>query len=170
MPSKKPASPVPQQTVSDTTLDATPARALQFLRAIGTAENISAAMVQKGYGPADHNEGWTLLHAVSGFRAGEALEAPDKRVSDAIAELDAWDEDGLRVVRATLTRRHPAIAAFVMDSLTASQGPAAVLGVGTLLDRLDALESDPARKATKKDDHAALELLAKRGLDSAERA
>ncbi|XXV29429.1 hypothetical protein WME87_11305 [Sorangium sp. So ce1389] len=39
----------------------------------------------------------------------------------------------------------------------------------TLLDRLDALEKSPARKATRKDDHAALETLAKRVITREER-
>jgi hypothetical protein len=40
-----------------------------------------------------------------------------------------------------------------------------VPGVATLLDRLDALETSPARKATRKVDHAAL---SKRGLSADE--
>lgn len=43
--------------------------------------------------------------------------------------------------------------------LAASTGPAAVLGVKTLLDRLDDRENGKERKATRKEDHAALETL-----------
>jgi hypothetical protein len=45
-----------------------------------------------------------------------------------------------------------------------------VLGVATLLDRLDALEKSPERKATRKADQAALDTLTKRGISTAERA
>ena len=51
-------------------------------------------------------------------------------------------------------------------------GDAAVNGVAPFLTRIDALESgsDPERQGTKKDDKKAVELLAARGLDKAERA
>jgi len=45
-----------------------------------------------------------------------------------------------------------------------------VSGVATLLDRLDALETSPGRKAARKADHAALATLSKRGLSADERA
>ena len=40
----------------------------------------------------------------------------------------------------------------------------------TLLGRLDALEKGPERKATRKEDHAALDTLAARGINAKERA
>ncbi|MFS8071398.1 MAG: hypothetical protein ACMG6S_33930, partial [Byssovorax sp.] len=71
---------------------------------------------------------------------------------------------------AALDRRHPEQSLFVFEGLTASTGAGAVLGVATLLDRLDALEKSPERKATRKADQAALDTLAKRGIPTAERA
>jgi len=84
-------------------------------------------------------------------------------------ELDQWDEGGFRILKASLSRHYPTQAAFLLDGLGPSQGFAAVAGVSTLLDRLDALESSPEREATRAEDHGALELLAKRGIDKAER-
>ena len=85
-------------------------------------------------------------------------------------ELDSWDEDGFRRVRAPLERLHPEQAAFVFaGELAASTGPAAVLGVKTLLDRLDELEKGKSRKATRAADHAALKTLAGRGITKEER-
>src|SRR5207253_3766573 len=91
-------------------------------------------------------------------------ETIDVAVRDAIRDLDAWDEDGFRVVRATLERRHPNLVATVLDGIGPSTGPESIVGVATLLDRLDALA-----KGKDKDGHAALALLAKRGLDGDER-
>ncbi len=60
----------------------------------------------------------------------------------------------------------------MFSGLTASTGSAAVAGVATLLQRLNALESgsDKDRAATKKEDKKAVELLATRRFDKAERA
>ena len=94
----------------------------------------------------------------------------DVRVRDAINTLDAWDEDGFRIVRAAFTRLHPAQKELVLAGLGPSVGAAAVTGVKALLGRLDALEKSPERKATRKEDHAALATLATRGIDEKERA
>ncbi|MFT3773937.1 MAG: hypothetical protein QM820_51870 [Minicystis sp.] len=165
-----PSAPVPVATVSRETLEETPERTLSLLRAIGTSRAIRALMAAYGYDAEDHKEGWALVHGVSGFTPDEPLETVDTRVRDAIVTLDNWDEAGFRLVRATLTRLYPEQAAFVLDGIGPSVGTAAVLGVKTLLQRLDALEKSPARKATRKADHAALARLAKSGLDAKERA
>jgi hypothetical protein len=66
-------------------------------------------------------------------------------------------------------RRFPEQAAFVLDGIGPAEGIEAVVATRHLLDRLDALESSPAREATRAADHAALELLATRTLDRARR-
>ena len=119
----------PVATVSRETLEDTPGRALSLLRAIGTSKLIRAAMADVGYETKDHQEGWELLHGVSGFAEDKPVEAVDSSVRDAILALDRWDEDGFRTVRATLTRRFPEQAAFVLDGIGPAEGPAAVLGV-----------------------------------------
>jgi hypothetical protein len=126
-------------------------------------------MGAKGYTDADHQEGWSLLHRVSGLTQDAPKADVDVAVRDAINELDNWDEDGYRLVRAALTRRHPAQAEFVLNGLGPATGAAAVLSVKNLLDRLDALESSSDRQPTREADRAALATLEARGLGAAER-
>lgn len=150
------------------TLETTPERALQFLRAIGTSIPIRSAMMGRGYSAKDHREGWDLLRATSGFVDGDDPELEDVEVRDAIQVLDAWDEDGLRIVRATLRRRHPEVAEFVLRGLEPAVGTGAVLTVGRLIERLDTLKSGKERRDSRREDRAALDTLASRGIDDAE--
>lgn len=154
----------PSSTVGLETLEATPTRALTFLRAVGTHLAIRATLLAHGYTDADHQEGWALLHAASGFGVGTTIDAIDADVRDAIRALDTWDEDGFRIVSATFQRRFPTVADKVLAGIGPSNGSAAVVGVSTLLDRLDALSQSQAP-----DDQAAIALLSKRGIDAAER-
>ena len=160
----------PALDVSRETLEDTPVRVLPFLRAVGTCVPIRGILRACGFTVAEQKLGWTLLHAVSGFTDEPAAETVDVRVRDAINTLDAWDEDGFRIVRATLTRLHPEQKTFVLANLGPSVGVGAVVGVKTLLNRLDALDKSPERKATRKEDHAALATLAERGITAKERA
>ena len=70
-----------------------------------------------------------------------------------------------------LGRKFPSAADYVFNKLAPSRGAQAVQGVATFLARLNALEkgSDSARSATREADTQAIALLAKRGLDGAER-
>ncbi|WP_129351142.1 hypothetical protein [Sorangium cellulosum] len=147
-----------------------PGRALRFLSAAGKSRQIRALLRERGYTDEEHRDGWDRLHRASGFGIGEPDEVEDAEVGRAITELDAWDEPYVRLIRAALQRRHPAQEKFVFDNLAPQVGAAAVVSVKTLLDRLDALEKSPARKATRKEDHAALETLAKRGITKQERS
>jgi hypothetical protein len=153
-----------QATLTLETLEETPQRALKFLRGAGTSLAIRSALATRGYSADDHREGWGYLHDASGYLPSDPIDTLDHDVRDAIRELDAWDEDGFRLVRASLERRYPAVAAKVLDGLGPSVGTAAVLGVRSLLERLDRLE-----KSKSKDDREAVVLLAKRGLDLMER-
>lgn len=167
MANKKTADAAPEPTVTQETLDATPGRVLTFLRGVGTTPAIRAALASRGYTADEHARGWSLLHAVSGFGSEQERSlgtASDPEVTKAIAELDAWDEDGFRIVRAALGRLHPEQANKVLEGLGPSNGPAAVVGVEALLDRIDALE-----KSKGGDDHAAIKTLAQRGITPAER-
>ncbi|MFS8068709.1 MAG: hypothetical protein ACMG6S_20305, partial [Byssovorax sp.] len=125
-----------------------------------------------GFTPDEYQLGWQLIHASSGFKPlAPAPTAPARSPAFvAMQEIDAWDEDGIRRVRAALERLHPEQAAFVFkDGLAASVGPAAVVGVATLLSRLGELENGADRKATRKADNAALATLTARGITKAER-
>lgn len=150
-------------------LDEAPIRAVRMLKTLGTHLQIRAILASRGYTHEDHNEGWRLLHEASGFNPlavapGDALAAPlDESVRAALIEIDATDEPLLRILRASLSRRFPAQAAFVLDGVEATQGAGSVIGVATILARLDALASDPARKKTRADDRKVLDLVAQRG-------
>lgn len=144
-------------------------RVLTFLRAAGTSKGIRALLAAKGYADADHQEGWSLLHNVSGVTSEAPAFDTNVGVRDAITELDNWDEDGYRLVRASLSRKHPAQAEFVLRGLGPAEGAGAVLSVKNLLDRLDALESSLDRQPTREADRAALATLEARGLGAVER-
>jgi hypothetical protein len=158
--------------VSRQTLELTPERVLKFLSATGNSLSIRSILASYGYTTNDQEEGWALLQAASGFSAKKEsrTEQIDVETRAAVVEVDRWDEKGFALAHASLARRHPAQDAFVFDNLRASTGPAAVIGVKLFLDRLDALESGADRKATRKDDHAALATLAARGITTEERA
>jgi hypothetical protein len=144
-------------------LEETPGRVLSFLRTVGTFVPVAAILASRGYTSADHQEGWALLHQVSGYERPPSPGTQIKEVSDAIAELDAWDEPNFRIIEAALLHHYAEQAGFVFRDLAPATGAGAVLTVKTLLDRLDALENSPDRVATRDADHAALQHLAKRG-------
>ena len=156
--------------VGQQTLERTPMRALQLLRAIGTSLPIRAALYARGYSEADHQEGWQRLHRCSGFVSRDGAPIIDGDVRDAITELDAWDEPGFKILSATLKRRFPAQHEFLLEGLQPATGAEALLGIRALLDRLDQLEKGTTRKATRKQDNEALALLAERGIGSETRA
>ena len=153
---------------STQTVLATPKRAFVFLAALGMDAELQDEMNQHGYRPEDHEEGWRLLLKASSskirFVGRQSLAAA------AIQALDAWDEVGFLKAQAALVHRFPAQAEFIFADLGPSQGPAAVLGVATFLDRLDALEKGTGREDTRDADAKALELLAIRGIGTDERA
>jgi hypothetical protein len=160
--------PAREATVTQETLEATPARAIIFLRALGTLPVLRKGMEARGYTQSEHRRGWALLQASSGYDAeadvGVSATRVDPAVTDAIAQVDEWDEDGFRIVRAALGRLHPEQAKTVLAGLAPSTGAAAVLGVETLLDRIDTLD-----KSKNADDRAAIATLAARGLSETER-
>ncbi len=150
-------------TVGDAVLEATVPRAFQFLRGIGTSDAIRAVLAGAGYGPGDHSEGWRLLYAVSGAPKDEAqTAATTKEVSEAIAAVDAADEEVFGITQLALKHRFPEQAAFVFHDLAASRGPEAVLGMKVFLERIQALEA--GREGHEAEDQAAVALLVKRGI------
>jgi hypothetical protein len=92
-----------------------------------------------GYGlrRADLEEGWALLK--------DAMLPPDAAIdtapanADLIAALDAWEDRWYPVIEATLARRFPEIRESIFYGLSQSEGPAVVLSVLTLVDRIDGL-------------------------------
>jgi hypothetical protein len=155
-------------TVSKETLEATPARAVRLIQGIGSSLLVRALLLPHGFTRADLEEGWSLLRDACGVSDAET-EVDPAAAAEAVRTVDEWDERGFTIVRATISHRYPQQASFLLAGLDAAEGSAAAVGVASLLDRLDALESDPRREETRDDDLAALSLLAQRGLDQAER-
>jgi hypothetical protein len=148
-------------------LEITPDKATRLLSGIGAVATIRTLLAEAGMTDQAIIEGRDLLFACLAAPRGvsAAQDTDDARAQRAAkAELDQWDEPSFGRFGATLRRHHPGAEAYVFD--------AAVHGVATFLTRIDALEAgtDPDRSGTKKDDKKAVELLATRGLDKAERA
>jgi hypothetical protein len=160
---------------SDEVLEATPERATKLLTGIGAVATIRTLLFQAGMTNEAITEGRTLLLAC--LAKPQDLE-PERDTDSAraqraaTAELDEWDEPNFGRIGATLQRHFPGAGEYVFRDLKASTGSSAVAGVATLLQRIDALESgsDAGRAATKKEDKKAVDLLATRRFDQAERA
>ena len=154
-----------------TVLEETPGRALTLLRGVAKVPAIYTLLASAGFDDDEYRLGWRLLHEAAGYQPTPTAAPARTPATAAQEELDAWDEDGLRRIRAALARFHQEQEAFVFaGGLAPSSGPAAVVGVGLLLARLDDLRSGKDRKATRKADQAALATLARRGFDDAELA
>ncbi len=150
--------------VSRNTQETALARALQFLRAVGTDASIMESLKQTGFSEAAQKQGWSLVltaYAATGPIVASITEAP---LTEATDKVEAWQDAMFVRANAALGRLHSEQNAFVFTNLEPGSGIGAVPAVATFLDRLDALESAPERKSTRKADHAALDTLAERGI------
>lgn len=152
------------------TLEATPVRAVTMLRGIGRSLVIRATLLKLGFTSADRRRRLVAAPRLLWARRRQRRRGQPDRGRRRHCRVDAWDERGFALVQASITHRHPPQASFLMANLAATEGPDAVLGIARLLDRLGALEHDPLREETREDGHAALDVLAKRGLGADERA
>lgn len=153
-------------------LDRVVPRAGRFLRAVSRSLLIRSALEARGYDEEEHQRGWAAFLTASGYRPpASKSEVPENAtVAVALATIEEWHKPNFRIVRATLEFRHPEQHAFLFDQLSTGSGAAAVGAVTLFLDRLDALEASPERKATRKADLAALEVIEARGVTKEERA
>ncbi len=161
---KIPEVQVAALNVSQETLEGSPERLMKFLSAAVSPE-IFVQLEGIGYTEAVHAEAWNILQSNSRVPSG-GNTASSKAASAALAEVDGWDEKGFRIVRASLQHRLPKVYAFLVDGIGPETGPAALVGVSTLLDRLDALERPGAPAGAD----VALKLLERRKLTKAVRA
>jgi hypothetical protein len=161
---------VPSLALSDSTLEDIPRRALSFLLGISRSTVARTILAESGYDGAAHAEGWRLLQVVGGHDPTVAPPALSKEVSEAVKALDAWDEKGFRLIELTWQRRWPDLLAFVLrGGLHPETGEAAVRSSATILQRLDEIPTSEERKDFRARDAEALALLARRGLNEAER-
>jgi hypothetical protein len=161
--------------VSDRTLEEAPARAATFLVAVGASPELRAILAHHGHMTEDDLEQGRqfLLDVISVPLAPQPSWHSDEALAQraALAEVDQWDESTYQRASAVLRRFYPSAGEYLFRDLTASRGAAAVRGALTFLTRVEVLESgtDPERAATRDDDKKAVELLASRGIDQAER-
>jgi hypothetical protein len=148
-------------------LDVLGERALKFLAAASQVPTIRTALQSGGYSEQEHRAGWDLVLDLLGYRAslGSAGgNASVLRQREAAAQLDAWDGPNFERARAALDRSFPEQSAYIFDNLAAKSGVDSIAAVRTFVERYVALRdgSDPARKASRKQDKAAAELLSTR--------
>ncbi len=172
MSTEKPAQTTSRigSAVGRRTLETMPERVLRLLRSIAGESAIREPLAEHGWSEADHHEGWRLLHAAAGYRApdGEA-DRSDDDVRAAISELGTIDEKIFRIASATLSRRFPEQAAFLLGGIGPGRGAAAVLALDILLERIDALAERAHAGGVASDDHRAIEILERRILAANER-
>jgi hypothetical protein len=117
------------------------------------------ALQARGFTSQEAEEGFRLLRAaIEAFHSG-AAEPPAP--PDTLALLDAWENRWLPIIRAALTRHHPELARSLFLNLRQTRGPALLLTLPTLLDRLDSLN-----RGRSEAQHRASALLTQRGLTS----
>lgn len=164
-------------TPSPDTLQRAPARALSLLLGVGRAPHIWAHLSTRGYTAAEHATGWKLLRATDPSAAVDPA-AParqnDAAVQDALAQLDAWDNENLPIASVALRRREPEVHAYLFaHGLKHADGAASVRVVGIFLDRVDGVRA--VAEGRSKEDvsfdrsqaRKALALLHSRGLTDA---
>jgi len=154
---------------SDTVLQNSPERVMQFLRGVGASKPIRVALKSVGWTPKDHDEGWTRFFKAVGYDPIGMKMIDDSPAPAAIRELDAWDESAYRRAEAALLHRFPKHAEFVFHDLAPSKGMPAVIGVAKFLDRLDAMEKGEEPVTTHEEDLQAIEFLASRGFTKKDR-
>ena len=118
-----------------------------------------AALTAHGFRGSDLEEGWRLLRSQAKV-AFDLAPAPNADPS-LIEKLDQWENAWFPIAHAALRRHFPAVRDKVFLNLSQTEGPAVIISVGTLVDRVAALSDgdEESQKAGK--------LLSERGLTSA---
>lgn len=109
---------------------------------------IAAALSARGFTEKDLDEGWTLLRGVSRVQLSQRPAPP--RDPSALARLDAWENQWFPIIDATLRRRFPTLHASVFLNLSQTDGPAVVVTVTTLIERIESLDGSKEGKDARK--------------------
>jgi hypothetical protein len=112
------------------------ARVLTFLMGMRNPR-IASAMAAHGFDESELDEGWSLLRAVGMLKVDPSAPSGGDRAG--LEELDAWENRWFPIASAALERRWPAIHAHLFANLAQTEGLEVMLGVQTLLERLDAM-------------------------------
>ena len=129
-------------------------------------------LMDVGYTTQLHVKAWRDLRFACGNGDDDSLlDVEDPKVRAALKYVDTRDEWFFKMLGAVWKYNFPEQLAFVLKGdLGPSTGIQSVLNMGIALDRLDVLDKGPERKATRKQDTAALALLAERKIDGQFRA
>jgi hypothetical protein len=152
--------------VTDNTLRQAPKRLLDFLSALGSHSDLSTLLTPLGWSSERAAEGWALINDL-GAAAKPTRSADGGKetaaIAKAVAACEEYQATGLICGRSMLQMTLPEQASYLFDGLEAGDGAIAVYNVGLVLDRCAELEKGTHRKATRKADHEALDLLALSG-------
>ncbi|MEM1414505.1 MAG: hypothetical protein AAGH15_06380 [Myxococcota bacterium] len=135
-------------------------RVLKFLLGM-RHPRISGAMREHGFDQRELDVGWALLRELTANRLDQP--PPNRDTPNALKDLDGWENRWFPIVRASLERHFPDVAAQVFANLRQTEGVEVIVSVDTLLSRLREL-------GTQEGGEAVLALLAERGLTPEERA
>lgn len=150
--------------VSLETLESYAPRAQKFGRGVGTSKNIRGLLYKYGYTQAIHRRVFDLIKIAYDIPLFADTDVFDTKTIEAIAFCDSHDELLFTMIDASLAPRMPEQATFLTQGLRPSTGMNSVVVTSMIVDRMNKMESGPERKATRKEDQAALELLATRGI------
>jgi hypothetical protein len=130
-------------------------------------------MVSLGYSEAEHEKGWELALPVLGYnpKAPSPGAGTPSAQSEAISEIDQWDEPNFARAGAALNHLHPDQHEYIFgDGLQPAQGVGAIASVETFVNRVVALRdgTDPDREATRDADKEAVATLERRNIFNAE--
>jgi len=128
-------------------------------------QKIAETLAAHGFSDDDMAEGWQLMQGLTrtrlGIIAGIAAASPGL-----VQKVDAWENKWFPIAESALKRHQPALHAWMFRNLTQTEGAAALLSVGTFIERHDALTKPPSKGGP--DDstigEAAKKLLTKRGI------
>lgn len=137
-------------------------RVLRFLLGLRNP-HIVAQLRPYGFGPAEHEEGWTLLRALGKVRLDAEPEAPAYD-PELLHRLDQWENKWFVISAATLTRHAPKVHGWLFRNLAQTEGPAVIVSTETFVDRWELLDKTPAQGGPPSGGKAAKKLLEERGL------
>lgn len=120
---------------------------------------IARALAAHGFGEAQIQEGWRLLHELSTVPLEPARLGT---TNPGLAELDAWENRWFPIAGVALARHVPAVHARLFGNLAQTRGNAVALSVDTFVARYDELVASATAPGLEA--HTAKELLDERGL------
>lgn len=138
-------------------------RLLVFLLALRHPQ-IATALAKYRFDDAELATGWALLSAMSKLRL-DLVPTTDPKL---LAELDAWENTWFPVIAAVLQYASPQAYEFVFRNLSQESGPAVVITVRALCERVRMLPLPKAEGGLGREGKAARDLLERRGLTEAE--